>query len=99
MPQVERSPQAHVPTPRRGMDTSLPASVYESGPMRHRTRSPAAEVDRPGLEDVVPVDDEHPLVLGHRRIHMRRGHPDALPDPDGPARCEGDVLVGAEPDL
>lgn len=45
--------------------------------------SPAAQVDRPGLDHVVAVDEVHPLVQRHRRVDVRRQRPHQVAHREG----------------
>ena len=42
--------------------------------------SPAAHVDRQGVDNVIAVDDEHSLVVRDGRIDMGGYDPDAITD-------------------
>lgn len=61
--------------------------------------SPAPQVDRPDLDHLVAVDDEHALVERDGGIDVGGQDAHLVADPDGPVLtgAERDVLVGDEP--
>src|SRR5262249_27669539 len=61
-------------------------------------RLPAAEIDVPGVYDLVTPRDVHALVVGDGGIDVRRQHPYPVADRDRMLGAERHVLVGAVPD-
>src|SRR5262249_12258332 len=60
-------------------------------------RLPAAEIDRPRVDDLFTSSEMQSLVVGDGRIDVRRYHTDLIADRDGTSRPERDVLVRAVP--
>src|ERR1700736_5868810 len=61
--------------------------------------SPTSQVNVPGLQHIIAPDQVHPLVVGHRGVHVCRLDHHQVSHLNRFGGAERDVLIADEPDL